>query len=548
MKFVLSLILLSLWLSAGASAQTPTKVLYTNDVPGLKYPIKVNLPPLIWGHATVIASVNGDAMVAGGTIMSSAGSWNLEAGNFIVGINPKGADGMHVYHVGPGIQTSAANPLLAAKHYTIAMTANGVHLSLYVCSPQCIKTWAVDKGKLLPGGAAYIGGSGPTIRICKTCHIWGVKVMTPLYDEQVQAYANAAPPDPYPEPSPSPEPTDAPTASPSPTSAPTTQPPGKYPLYSSLFTGQTPFHATVAYLTSLSGTQKLPTRSLQAFWNQTWYQSQPSHPIHYAEPRTKSYRMSCTTWGACNGNGKTVWFSTDNPTIEGNSDKHITSIDPQDGVEYDCWVGSLSGNNLNCAWGGIFPLSGSGLATDRTSSAVAAGFAVGIFTINAQDMINGLNGIPIAHALGTTARCLDNLPNGHMAYPAFTTKGSDATCSGNNGGPNGSQPAYGDLLALNMTSSQIAASSYSPACKVILNALATYGAYLMDTGGGNDNIWLEDARVYGSSNNPWYTVIETQFGSDGNGKTGPGFSFGNCMNRLSASNFSLYEIQPGAGR
>ena len=131
-------------------------------------------------------------MALGGTIMSSIGSWNLEAGNFTVGLNPLGASGLHIYQVGPGIQTSGSASLIAGKQYTIASTINGVHLSLYVCSPLCIKTYTIDTKPLALGTAAYIGGSGSGIRTCSTCHIWGVKVLTPLTDQQVQAYALAS--------------------------------------------------------------------------------------------------------------------------------------------------------------------------------------------------------------------------------------------------------------------------------------------------------------------------------------------------------------------
>lgn len=360
---------------------------------------------------------------------------------------------------------------------------------------------------------------------------------------QITAGGSSASPTPTPIATPTPVASPTPLPSPSPISQP-----GKYPLYSSYFTGSTPFHATASYLKSLSGTVQLSSATVQNYWNQTWWNNVPSHPINFANPHNNSFKMSCTTWGACNANGRTTWFASGNPVIEGASDGHITSVDPQSGSETDCWQGSISGSALHCSWGGYYPLSGDGLAHDGTSSATGAGFAVGIFTLNAQDMIDGLNGTPIKHALGATARCLDNLPNGRMAWPAFTNKGSDSTCTGNHGGPSGNQPAYGDLFVLNMTSAQIAGTSYSPACKVILNALATYGLYLMDTGGGNDNIWVEDPRTYGSSNNPWYNTIEPQFGSDGNGQPGAHFSFKNCTNRLSASNFSMYEIQSGSGR
>lgn len=334
--------------------------------------------------------------------------------------------------------------------------------------------------------------------------------------------------------------------------------PGKYPLYSAYFTGRSPFHATVSYLTSLPGTVRLSPTTVANFWNQQWPAIRPSlnTPMLLASPHKKSYRFSCLEYSpnGCNAHGKTIWFNTSELFTESDSDRHIVSVDPISGYEIDGWGGNtshpctVSGDMLDCSWGGIFYYDRGGLDEKSSSSAVGGGFAVGAFILGAQDMLDGLSGTPIKHALGMRARCLDNLPNGFDAYPADTTKSTDASCSGgNNGGPAGYEPAYGDLFVLTMTSSQIASSAYSPACKVILNALATYGAYLMDTGGGKNAIWVENSRVYGDADNPWYDTIQPAFGADGTG-SGPDFELSSsCMNRLSARDFKLYEIQSGAG-
>jgi hypothetical protein len=334
----------------------------------------------------------------------------------------------------------------------------------------------------------------------------------------------------------------------------------EHPLYSAYFTGSSPFHATVSYLKSLPGTIRLPSTTVMNYWNQTWYTIKPAlgTPMFSATPHRFSYAFSCLLYAKpnpCNANGKAIWFNTDQLFSEDDADHHIVSVDPISGYEIDGWGGDASfpcnvtGRILNCSWGGIFPYRTGGLIGAPGNAAVHAGFAIGAFILSAQDMLNGLSGTPIRHALGVRAKCLDNLPSGGAAYPADAFVPTDTSCSGsNNGGPAGTEPAYGDLFVLNMMPADIAATSYSQACKVILNALATYGAYLMDTGGGNNAIWVENPRVYGDTNNPWYEIVEPAFGDDGNDTPGVDFTFQSCMNRLSPSDFQMYEIQRGAGR
>jgi hypothetical protein len=99
-----------------------------------------------------------------------------------------------------------------------------------------------------------------------------------------------------------------------------------------------------------------------------------------------------------------------------------------------------------------------------------------------------------------------------------------------------------------MTDAQINATSYSSVCKVVLKALSKYGMYMMDTGGGNNAIITDGAAAQNQSSNPWYNTFDPIMKAAGDGTgTGTGFTNTSCMNRLGASNFKMYEIQPLAG-
>jgi hypothetical protein len=142
----------------------------------------------------------------------------------------------------------------------------------------------------------------------------------------------------------------------------------------------------------------------------------------------------------------------------------------------------------------------------------------------------------IDHALGINVPCLNN----PTVYPADTQAGgTDYSCGGN--GP----PSYGDLMHLTWSPAQIASSVYSAECKVVLTALATYGAFTYDVGN------TPGIEILAASNLPWTTVgqpdpwtaIRSNMKAAGDSD---GTNWSGCLNRLSASDFELIQIATGS--
>jgi hypothetical protein len=93
------------------------------------------------------------------------------------------------------------------------------------------------------------------------------------------------------------------------------------------------------------------------------------------------------------------------------------------------------------------------------------------------------------------------------------------------------------------SSSQIQGSSYSAPCKVVLTALATYGAYLSDTGDEGLQIHVNNELSYtanpaAADQDPW-PGIQSKINAAGDGFSNRWYS---CLQRLSSQDFELLEI------
>jgi hypothetical protein len=321
-----------------------------------------------------------------------------------------------------------------------------------------------------------------------------------------------------------------------------------YPIISNVFEkSDNPFHMTVASLVA-RGAKLQPRELMENFWSQGWYeQTQNQMPVYVASPTDPAYMISCTYYGkkGCSANGVTVRFPA-NAKAQTGTDHHITSVDPKDRIEVDMWGGgdgvgadgqpggkcTFSGQVLDCSWGGMYPFAGKGLGNSG-QSAVHGGYAVGLFTITAQELLQGR----IDHALGIAAACLDN----PTVYPADVTTGSDYPCSDGHGKTPSAQ--YGQNIHLKLTPAQIAALGYSKPCTTVLTALSVYGAYTYDDGNGGLQILMENALTYGPVHNPWYDIIYPQMVAAGEGKgTGPNWTWRSCFDKLKADDFEIYTM------
>ncbi len=302
--------------------------------------------------------------------------------------------------------------------------------------------------------------------------------------------------------------------------------------YAELWNSSGPFTTTVSQLKS-HGAQVVSQTYMQALWAQGVAGSPIAEgiPIYVGRSTDPVLTASCTMYGSnCNAKGVRIHVPS-YATPQQSSDAHITIVDQNSSVgqiELDCWQTVITGSQLKCSWAGIYKTPGSGVS-ENGNEGIHAGMAVSsVFTVGAE-VADG----NIGHALGFIAHCL----NSPAVYPADTSVGTDYSCGGS------TPPHYGNLVHLLWSSSQIASSSYSSPCKVILTALATYGAYLTDTGNNGLQLDTQNELSYTASPqnralDPW-PAIQSKLDASGDGGYG---SWHSCLNRLQASNFELLQI------
>jgi hypothetical protein len=299
-------------------------------------------------------------------------------------------------------------------------------------------------------------------------------------------------------------------------------------VFSQLFSASSPFHKTVAQHKSEGAAVES-----QSLMTSLWSQGVASYglgqsrqiPVYVASSSDPVKTISCTAYGQCDGNGKQIHVPAA-ANAQAIADGHIIVLDPTSGVEFDGWQCN-NGSTYSCSWGGLYSLSGNGIHNNG-SEGVHAGYAVGLFYITPQEIING----HIDHALGLNTSCLSS-PN---VYPADQNNGgSDANCGGT--------AHYGSLVHLLWTPAQIASSAYSSSCKVVLTALATYGAYTYDTGNGGLELATVGSGTFTGTTNPWTATVIPNMQAAGDASGG---SWKSCLNRLSASDFELLAIKAGS--
>jgi hypothetical protein len=205
------------------------------------------------------------------------------------------------------------------------------------------------------------------------------------------------------------------------------------------------------------------------------------HPTYYSGLLDPVFTLHCTqAWGVCPIEGMKVRVpNAARPA--GGGDAHMTIVDQAAGWEYDLWAVSSKpsgGGTLSFGWGGRTRIDGDGLNSGGTGSKV--GNLAGV--IRAQEMAAG----HIDHALFMVVNC----DSGAFVYPAG--KVGRACASRTNA------PAMGTRFALNMTTAQIDALAVPAWKKTILRAMAEYGMYVGDTGGGAWGLQFESGTMYTS--------------------------------------------------
>jgi hypothetical protein len=206
------------------------------------------------------------------------------------------------------------------------------------------------------------------------------------------------------------------------------------------------------------------------------------HPTYYSQPSDPVFKLHCyEDWGTCPIEGHQVHVPDAAQPAAG-GDGHMTIVDAASGWEYDLYkVRSKpnGGGTIDLRWGGRTRIDGDGLR----SGATVAGFGNLAGVIRAQEMEAG----EIRHALFMVVPC----SSGKKVFPA--TGGSGSACSdGSTAAPMGAR------FQLDMSDGEIAALGVPAWKKTILRAMANYGMYFGDTGGGSWGLQMESGSTYTS--------------------------------------------------
>jgi hypothetical protein len=216
-------------------------------------------------------------------------------------------------------------------------------------------------------------------------------------------------------------------------------------------------------------------------------------PTYYSARADPLYRIHCVRpWGRCEIEGRRVRIPAAARAAAG-GDRHLTLIDQRHHREYDFWQvrgKPANGGRLSISWGGRTRI-GTDDSDGLSSNATAAHFGNLAGALRAPELTAG----EIDHALVIIARC----DSGKKVYPG---RGHGAPCADRR-----YAPAEGMRFQLALSPAEIAALGAPPWKTAILNAMAGYGFYVVDTGGSPWDIVLESGSTYTSFGleDPWVT-------------------------------------------
>ena len=243
-------------------------------------------------------------------------------------------------------------------------------------------------------------------------------------------------------------------------------------------------------------------------------------PTYWARPTDPVFTLHTTDFGGCpDVEGAAIRVPAgaepqggSDPTVNPlTNDRHLTVIDQATGWEYDLWrVQATSplpagGGTLAIGCGGRSRIDGSGVSATTT-----AGTGSGLSNLAGRSRAEEVQSGTINHALTVTVNCVS-------AQPAPPATRPDQLCS-SLGLDNTQAPAMGAWLQLNMTTAEINASTVPRWERPWLQAMATYGMYINDTGAqGYFAVQTESGNQYTSlgSSDQWLTWANANSGQAG---------------------------------
>lgn len=209
-----------------------------------------------------------------------------------------------------------------------------------------------------------------------------------------------------------------------------------------------------------------------------------SRPVYWARKGDPQVALRCHGEASCRAIKHLRIPAGAQPQNE--SDGHMTVVDQSAGREYDFWQASMPRKGAMTASAASSIPIGADSGTGLGGHAEAANLGLLGGLIRAPELESGA----IEHALATTAECVQS----RDVWPASGR--GDAVCSGGGRGPH-----FGSLLQLNESDAEIAASGAPSWQRTIMQAMAHYGLYVVDTnGGGNREMSLlnEDDQSFTS--------------------------------------------------
>jgi hypothetical protein len=199
------------------------------------------------------------------------------------------------------------------------------------------------------------------------------------------------------------------------------------------------------------------------------------HPTYYPQDSDPPYTIHCNKYACPSIEGTQVRIPS-NARPAGGGDGHMTVVDQAGSWEYDFWQVQTKplpagGGTIVVSSGGRTRI-GTAHADGLGSGANAARWGLLAGVVRAQEMEAG----KINHAISFVTRC----DNDTYVYPA---RGLGSACSAS-GESNADAPPMGARFQLDMSDAEIDALAVPGWKKTILRAIARYGMYLGDTGGG----------------------------------------------------------------
>ena len=212
------------------------------------------------------------------------------------------------------------------------------------------------------------------------------------------------------------------------------------------------------------------------------------HPFYFSRPGDPVYTIRSSEPWHCDIDGERVRIPRGARPAQG-SDRHMAVIDQDAGLEYDMWHVQRArlpagGGTIRVGCGGVGSFDD---ASDPITGATAAGWGLLAGVIRSDELAAG----EIDHALFATVAC----SSGRAVAPASRASGG-AECAERHR----DAPSIGQRLWLDMSESEIDELDAPAWRKAVLRALARYGAYVGDTGGGANALGfqLESDETYRS--------------------------------------------------